>query len=276
MRFPLLGCSLLLALSLPTAALARTSVDAEVSRLAKESHAQYEAGDYAKAAETLLKAYELKPVPALLFNVARTYEKAGNTDQAIRFYQRYIDAQNTDPDLVRQSSRAIERLHLVQDQQRQQKQAEEQKKLAAQHAEDKRLAAERAAAEQAEKDRLAAQQRDAELAAQPVPTPNRVLPYTLFGVGGAAIVGGVVLGLTASSLASDEKASTDPFAKPDLRDQAHSRALVADVFYGVGIVAAVTGAVLIAVEPKAKPVVSALPKPVLFDHGAGLAFGGTL
>jgi hypothetical protein len=87
----------------------------------------------------------------------------------------------------------------------------------------------------------------------------------------------VVLGLTASSLASDEKASTDPIVKPDLRDQAHGRALVADVFYGIGIAAGVTGAVLIALEPKAKPqAISAVPKPILLDHGAGLAFGGTL
>ena len=89
------------------------SVDAQVSRLAKESHAKYKAGDYAAAADLLFQAYELKPDPTLLFNVAKTYEKANNVDQAIRFYQRYLDQQDADPKMMRQASRALEKLQAL-------------------------------------------------------------------------------------------------------------------------------------------------------------------
>ena len=268
------------------------SVDAEVSRLAKQSQAQYQAGDYTAAAETLLKAYELKPVSRLLFNIAKTYEKADNGEQAMRFYQRYIDASDAEPELVRQASRAIERLRMLDDQKKAAAQADADKKAAAQKAEEDKLAAQKADLEkqqaQAAKDEADRQARANELAAAPPPKRSRAIPYTLIGVGGAALAGGAVLGITANGLASDEKASTDPFAKPDLRSQAKSRALVADIAYGVGIAALATGIIMIATEPKApapadgsasassSPAHSLTPQFLMFDHGAGVALGGSL
>ena len=275
----------------PLAAQAK-STDAEVSRLAKQSQSQYQAGDYTGAAETLLKAYELKPVSRLLFNIAKTYEKADNADQAMRFYQRYIDASDAEPELVRQASRAIERLRMLQDTKKAADQKAADQKAADQKAEEDKLAAQKAdlekQKEQAEKDEADRQARANELAAQPPPKKSRAVPYTLIGVGGAAVAGGVVLGLTANSLASDEKASTDPIAKPDLRNQAKSRALVADIAYGVGVAALATGIILIATEPKAPAPAdgsvsagsgtthSFTPQLLIFDRGAGVALGGSL
>lgn len=281
-----------LLLWVPGVAGARGSVDAQVRKLANQSHEQYQKGDYKGAADTLLEAYELKPVPALLFNIARSYEKAGESAKALTFYRRYRDSAPGDADLVAQASRAIDRLEADQRERDKEAAAEQQKKQAAQQAEAQRLATEKARLEQAERDRQARDAAAAQAALAkpaPAPEPDRALPYTLIGVGGAALVGGAVLGLTANGLASDEKASTDPIAKPDLRSQAKSRALVADIAYGVGIAAVATGVVLILIEPKpgaatasagAEPLGSSawafVPQPVVFDHGAGLSWGGAL
>jgi hypothetical protein len=289
MRLVSLVGLVLAALLIAPAAQAKGNVDAEVKRLANESHQKYQAGDYAGAAETLLQAYELKPVSTLLFNIAKTYEKAGNDDQAIRFYQRYIDAADAEPEQVRVSSRAIERLRLADEEKKRAAQAESDKKAAEQKAEADKLAAQKAQLEQQEHDRQVREQAQADAraqvaVAQPAPKRSRALPYTLIGVGGAAVLGGGVLGLTAKGLANDEKASTDPVAKPDLRSQAKSRALVADIAYGIGAAALVTGIVLIATEPKAAPAEGSasltprdlVPQVMVLDHGAGLAWGGAL
>jgi tetratricopeptide (TPR) repeat protein len=284
-RGPLAVGALVLMLLAPRVAAAARSVDAEVKRLANVSHEQYQKGDFKGAAETLLKAYELKPVQALLFNIARSYEKAGDDVKALEYYRRYRDSSPDDADLVGQASRAIDRLEAGQREKEKAAQAEAAKKAAEDQAEKDRLAAERTRLEQAEKDRQAKDAAAAAAAAQPPPQPrSRALPYTLIGVGGAGLLAGGALGLTARSLANDEKASTDPVAKPDLRSQAKTRALVADVAYGVGAAALVAGIVIIATEPKAAPVegttavtaASLLPQPVIFDHGAGLCWGGAL
>jgi hypothetical protein len=46
------------------------------------------------------------------------------------------------------------------------------------------------------------------------------------------LAGGIGLGIWASSTASQEKSSTDPNDKPNLRDAAQTRAILADVAFG--------------------------------------------
>lgn len=274
-----LALALVAALAVPRTALARQSTEAKVKELVKHGQEQYQAGDYPGAVESLLKAYELKPIPTLLFNIARAYDKANDAEHALTYYRRYRDSSPDDAKLLGEASRAIDRLEAQQRdkeaKQRAQQAAEEQKRKD----EEARLAAEKARLAQQEQAQQKQQQELAQLQAAPPPR-SRALPYTLIGVGGAALLSGGVLGLTAKSLANDEKASTDPIAKPDLRSQAKTRALVADIAYGVGIAALATGVVLIATEPKPSATggaqVSVIPQPLLFDHGAGLAWGGSL
>lgn len=283
MRFASVAFAVTLLLAAPGSAragAAAPSPRAEVTRLAKLSHQQYQAGDYAAAAQTLLQAYELEPVPALLFNVAKTFEKAGNVEQAMRFYQRYIDAENSDPKLIRQASHALDALRLQQDER-----ARQAREAAEKAAADK-AAADKAAAEKAAAEKAAAEKAPAANAAVQVPPQeprveqraarSRGVPYAFFGVAVAGLGGGAILGMTANQLARDEKASTDPVAKPDLRTRARQRALVADAAYGVGSAALVAGAVMILLEPKDSKVAAALPRPLLLPQGAGLTWGGTL
>ena len=68
--------------------------------------------------------------------------------------------------------------------------------------------------------------------------------WTLAGAGGALVAGGVVMGLQAQKAYQDEKRASqnnDPAAYDSARSKAKSRALVADVLYGLGAASAGVG-----------------------------------
>jgi hypothetical protein len=78
--------------------------------------------------------------------------------------------------------------------------------------------------------------------------------WTVGGVGAAALVGGVVSGLSAKSAYDAEKAAAAAGDIPSFesnRDTAKSRALMADVLYGVGAVGVGVGAWLVFSNPSA-------------------------
>lgn len=64
---------------------------AEARRLFDEGNEHYSAGRYTLAAERFIKAYELSGKPALLFNLANTYERAGDYEKAAHYLRMYLD-----------------------------------------------------------------------------------------------------------------------------------------------------------------------------------------
>ena len=50
----------------------------------------FAAGEYGEAAEAFTKAYEARPHPAVLANIALCYDKAGRFPEAVIYYRRYI------------------------------------------------------------------------------------------------------------------------------------------------------------------------------------------
>ena len=65
--------------------------DQERSRaLYDEGSRAYKAGDYPKAIERFLAAYDLSHVPAILFNVAQAYRLQGACDRALEYYRRSL------------------------------------------------------------------------------------------------------------------------------------------------------------------------------------------
>ncbi len=235
---------------LPFPAAARASADRKVEALVKEAQALYEKGDFRKSAETLLRAYEIKPLPKLLFNVARTWDKAGDEDNAIRYYQRYIDT-GADADLVRKASNAVDRLKSARAAREADEEARRQAELkkaddARREAETARLAAEKAEAEakaKAEKERQEAAQAalKKKLEEESGPSPAA---YVLGGVAVAGVATGVVFGLRANSFKSDFDGSRDLGQKQALMESAKSNALVADVAFGAAGAAAIGAAVV--------------------------------
>lgn len=63
---------------------------ARAQQLFVQGLAAYEAGRLDEAARLLREADTLVPSPELAFNIARVYERMGDADQAIRFFERYL------------------------------------------------------------------------------------------------------------------------------------------------------------------------------------------
>ncbi|NVB84944.1 MAG: tetratricopeptide repeat protein [Kofleriaceae bacterium] len=64
---------------------------AEARKLYEEGNADYSAGRYVLAAERFSRAYQLSGHPALLFNLANTYERAGNYEKAAHYLRMYLE-----------------------------------------------------------------------------------------------------------------------------------------------------------------------------------------
>jgi tetratricopeptide (TPR) repeat protein len=96
--------ALTLVIALPFASLrvARAGEDSaawKVERLAADAANAYRAADYSRAVELLERAYSIRQVAALLYNLAKAYEKLGNQEKAIELYHRYSDSSDADPKL---------------------------------------------------------------------------------------------------------------------------------------------------------------------------------
>ena len=53
---------------------------------------KYNAGDFAAAAQEFEAAYNLKPVPRLLFNIAQAHRKQDHLTESISYFERYLEA----------------------------------------------------------------------------------------------------------------------------------------------------------------------------------------
>ena len=88
------------ALLLPTLALADARVEAR--RHFKTGMALIADGKLDDGITELLEAYNIRPHPNVLFNIARAYEAGGRPADALTFYNRYLEANPPDADKVRE------------------------------------------------------------------------------------------------------------------------------------------------------------------------------
>src|SRR5262249_34065618 len=72
----------LLCLALACGAARAQSRGNPVEKLASDAAIAYRGGDYQRAAQLLERAYKMQPVSALLYNLAKAYEKLGDEDKA--------------------------------------------------------------------------------------------------------------------------------------------------------------------------------------------------
>lgn len=72
----------------------------------------YRAKDYARASDLFRRAYAIKPVPNLLYNIGRAEEKAGNFDKAIEQYEKFV----TKPGVaIKSREEGLSRLRVLRD-----------------------------------------------------------------------------------------------------------------------------------------------------------------
>jgi tetratricopeptide (TPR) repeat protein len=79
--------------ALPFAGAARAASDADLEQARKhaaQAKVHYDLGEFAKAAEEYILVYRVRPLPALLFNIAQSYRQAGEYDKARQFYESYL------------------------------------------------------------------------------------------------------------------------------------------------------------------------------------------
>ncbi|MCA9603076.1 MAG: tetratricopeptide repeat protein [Polyangiales bacterium] len=189
--------ALVAACALPAAAQApvgedQVKLDEEAARgyfKAGESH--YQAGRFKEAAEAFVKAYELSKLPPLLKNAYVGYRDAGMDAEAAAALRSYLEVATDEPDRLRLESSLATLEEKVK--------AREAQEAAA--LEQQQAAAEETTAPETEE------------SAGPGPWP-----WVVVGVGGAALVTGVVLAIVANGKYSDLEADCPDNACPDSVD----------------------------------------------------------
>ena len=205
-----------------------------VEKLASDAAQAYHAGDYQRAAQLLERAYKMQPLPALLYNLAKAYEKLGDDDKAIDLYQRYTASDEADPKL---KAKAEARLASLRESAAPRPRSAEPARPEPPPARDK--------AEPTAPPQTAT--RPSPPAAPPpmtpAPAPNeaerglerdRGLAIGLGSVGVAALATAVGLSVNALALQNQFDQSLIEQQKRDLKSQAQTQALAADVLYGAG------------------------------------------
>jgi hypothetical protein len=90
------------------------------------------------------------------------------------------------------------------------------------------------------------------------PAPSKALSYTLWGVGGAGVLGGATTGILSMTTTSDARKYCNAYgvcrqaAQPDL-NHATALAWASDIAFGVGLVGAAVGTLLYFTGPREKP-----------------------
>ena len=220
------------------------SAEAQVERLASEAVNAYKGADYNRAVELLQRAYDIRQVPALLYNMAKAYDKLGDVEHAYDAYRRYADSADADPKM---KAKADARLVVLEEARR--------KKAASQRAVEPRPAP--------VKPETAPPPAEVEAPKAPPPPPTaeqikeklkqdrqrerRRDRYIALGLGvGAVAFAGVAIGMSVSALQLQSEWSSQyggvEATRRDLKDTATTRAAIADGFYAATAVAAGVGA----------------------------------
>jgi hypothetical protein len=86
----------------------------EAKAHAAKAKVHYDLGEYEKAAEEYIQVYRIKPLPALLYNIAQSYRQAGLYEKAKQFYKSYLreakDATASNRSAVEKAIREIDEL----------------------------------------------------------------------------------------------------------------------------------------------------------------------
>jgi len=219
----------------------------------------YQAQRYDEAIGLFGRAFEIRPQPELIYNIARVYERSVRPREAVEHYERFLSLPNTTAELRARAMTSLEALQMELE------------------------AIERANQRVTGGDGTG----DGTTPVQPPPPVDppdalNIAGWVLFGVGVAVLAtGGVFGGLSLSEETATEEAGNLEDQQLHF-DQGESYALAADVLFGLGGAMALTGAVLLIVraargsddtdEPASAEDVAL--RPFFGGQGLGLTLGG--
>jgi tetratricopeptide (TPR) repeat protein len=254
------GAVLLTGLGLVAGAAGAEPPAPSVAKQVKEAEGLYQTGKYDAAATLLKTVYAREPNPVLLYNIARAYDQAGELKEALDYYQRYVgSAQGTDPQLLKRSALASERLRALidKDEAARRKQEEDQRRSDAE-AQAARERSQQEAADALHAQKVAeARSRAAAEAVAASQRSRRIGAWIAGGVGLAAVGTGVFFGLNANAAYNGFKTAPTVDRKDAQEAQTRNNAIAADVSFAVGAAAFATAALL---YPKgAEPTLAVVP-----------------
>ncbi|QSQ28380.1 tetratricopeptide repeat protein [Pyxidicoccus parkwayensis] len=153
----LLGAPLSARAAEATVAVVTPTAEEQARARFAEGNLAYDVGDFAKALKSFSEAYQLKPLPGFLFNMAQCHRQLGQFARAAFFYRRYLALVPDAPSApsVRELVQEVEARAREQEARRQERERVEQ---------DKQV--QRARAEAAKAEAEAAAHRRAELEAE--------------------------------------------------------------------------------------------------------------
>jgi len=250
------------------------SAEAQVERLAAEAVNAYRGADYNRAVDLLTRAYELRQVPALLYNLAKAYDKLGDVDHAYDAYRRYSDSADAEPRL---RARADARLAVLEEIRRKKKAAERANEPKPQPAPVKPA-------------EPPPQPAEVEPPKPAPPTPEQIRDrlkaerqrerrrdrYVALGLGvGAVAFVGVAVAFSVLALQAENQWSANyggnEALRRDLKNTSITRAAIADGFYAGAAVAAGVGVYFLYRGFRPEPTAPSLALvPALSPTGGGL------
>jgi tetratricopeptide (TPR) repeat protein len=225
-RGPLLAAVAAALLALPLlASPAHAQSRQRFNRYVTEAREAYERGDADGAIAALERAYQLRSVPLLLFNIARAHELAGRLDRAIEYYDRFL-ATEPDPEQAQTAREA---------------RANAQAQL------DARTRQTTAATTTTTPTATTTQTSVVTPHPRPLERPRRFTAVhgALLGGGAALAVAGTVMGVLALGTSREFNNGMPGDAnRTALQDRGNALAWGADLGIGLGVVAAAAGLVL--------------------------------
>lgn len=184
----------------------------KVEQLATDGAKAYRAGSYQEAIDLFEKAYALEPVPNLLYNIAKCYEKQEKFEEAVQYYQKFVVAPEVDSKARQAALDRMESLRQI---------ADIKKDEGAQGDQGGHIVG-----------------RGEQPAEPQVDEPVDTTALWTIGGGVALLGGGLAMGLLASSEADTVKNGATFAERQSAQDSGKTYALVADGLYVAG--AAVT------------------------------------
>lgn len=91
----------------PPPAVPGQTPDEQAQRLADEAVEAYRTAKYDDAVRLFKQAYGLRADPAILYNLAKCFDKTGRREEALEYYRRYLVAEGTDPKLRQKAEEKV-------------------------------------------------------------------------------------------------------------------------------------------------------------------------
>ncbi|MCA9716088.1 MAG: tetratricopeptide repeat protein [Myxococcales bacterium] len=225
------------------------SDDDAYEALTEEAAIRYEKKEYAAAVALFERAYEIRPEPNILFNVGRIHEEAGNLNDAIGYYERFIQDTSADYD-ARQA--ALKRLTLLRElvniEKRPETPPDQQQPPPDQQQPPANV-------QQPPPDQQQPQNPpDDKTSPPPDPRKLRIVGYSLLGAGAVALIGGgIAAGIARNKHGQLDSAAPDIVLRRQLEADGINAARAADGMFIAGSILAAAGVVVLLLPQSRTP-----------------------